>query len=113
MARSALPMLIDRAQILALADRADCEEWTKGDGPLVASALRDYILVTDLLRERNASIRRLKRLVFGASSERRASGDGEATSDAASKQSSGEEKQHSGTSGDDKPKAPGHGRIAA
>ena len=84
MSGSAAPMSIDRAEILALADRAEHEEWTIGDGPLVASLLRGYILVTDLLREKNASICRLQRLLFEGTSERRGDKDSEPTSQEAS-----------------------------
>jgi hypothetical protein len=44
-----------------LTERVEREEWITGDGPVLASLLRDYVLVTDLVREKTITIRRLRR----------------------------------------------------
>src|SRR4051794_30184411 len=62
---------LDRAEVLALADRARHGELLPADGPLVAALLAQLVSLTDQLREKNASIRRLRRVAFGPSSERR------------------------------------------
>jgi transposase len=73
MANSAQAPRIDRSEILGLAERVECGGVSQEDGPLLASLLRHLVRLTDELREKNASIRRLRRVAFGPSSERRSS----------------------------------------
>lgn len=67
----AQPPIIGRDEALALADRIERGEITAADHPSIAALIRRHVLLTDLLREKNASIRRLQRVAFGPSSERR------------------------------------------
>jgi hypothetical protein len=71
MATCAQVLEIDRSEILALAERVERRELTEAEGPLLASLLRHLVDLTDELREKYASIRRLRRVAFGPSSERR------------------------------------------
>jgi hypothetical protein len=73
MSNSARVPQIDRSEVLALAERVERGEVAQEDGPLLAALLRHLVRLTDELREKNASIRRLRRVAFGPSSERRSS----------------------------------------
>ena len=56
----AQPPIIAREEALALADRVERGEATAADQPLIAGLIRQHVQLTDLLREKNASIRRLR-----------------------------------------------------
>jgi hypothetical protein len=73
MANSAQAPRIDRSEILGLAERVECGGVSQEDAPPLASLLHHLVRLTDELREKNASIRRLRRVAFGPSSERRSS----------------------------------------
>jgi hypothetical protein len=68
----AKPPIIAREEALALADRVERGEVTAADPPVIAALVRQYVELTDLLREKNASIHRFQQLVFASRSERRA-----------------------------------------
>jgi hypothetical protein len=106
MPSSAQPPSVDRTEVLALADRARRGELSPADGSLVVALLAQLVSPTDQLREKNASIRRLRRVAFGPSSERRPRGVAGAEQHPVSSSSDA-------GSGDERPKRRGRGRTRA
>lgn len=95
------------------------------DRDLVERLLRLVLTLVSVLQQKHASLKRLKRLIFGSGSDKRSatrSGSAEASgntaadspvnSDKQSPSSTGSESPPSSSS-DQKPKRPGHGRMAA
>jgi hypothetical protein len=55
----------------SLADRVERCEIPAADPPVIVALIRQYVALSDVLREKIASIRRLQRIAFGPHSERR------------------------------------------
>ena len=62
----------DPSEIEALIQRLKQSNLEPRDAQLVERLLRLVLLMTSLLQQKNASIKRLKRLIFGPSSDKRA-----------------------------------------
>jgi hypothetical protein len=111
----------DPSEIEALIQRLKQSNLAPRDAQLVERLLRLVLSMASLLQHKNASIRRLKRLIFGPGSDKRTP-TGSPTENAAadpqvdSDQPSGSDSDP-GTarslSSEQKPKRPGHGRMAA
>src|SRR5215471_8772802 len=89
----------DPSEIEALIHRLRQSNIEPRDAQLVERLLRLVLLMTSLLQQKNASIKRLKRLIFGPSSDKRA----------VTGSSTGEE---AAAPGDDSERQPGSGSTA-
>ena len=111
----------DPSEIEALIERLKQSNLAPRDAQLVERLLRLVLSMASLLQHKNASIRRLKRLIFGPGSDKRATTGSTTENEAAdprvdSDQPSGSD-SGPGTarsvSSEQKPKPRGHGRMAA
>src|SRR5262245_55064808 len=110
----------DSSEIEALIQRLKQSNLEPRDAQLVERLLRLVLSMASLLQHKNASIKRLKRLIFGPSSDRRAV-TGSSTEEEAAPGNDSEQQPGPGSSPgtvrsslvDQKPKRPGHGRMAA
>jgi len=111
----------DPSEIEALIQRLKQSNLEPRDTQLVERLLRLVLSMASLLQHKNASIKRLKRLIFGPSSDKRAV-TGSSTEEGAAVPSKDSEQQPGSdsspvttksSSSDQKPKRPGHGRMAA
>src|SRR5262249_3768154 len=111
----------DPSEIEALIQRLKQSNLEPRDAQLVERLLRLVLSMASLLQHKNASIKRLKRLIFGPSSDKRAATGGSTEEEAAAPGDDSEQQPGSGSSPgtvrssstDQKPKRPGHGRMAA
>jgi len=110
----------DPSEIKALIQRLKQSNLEPRDTQLVERLLRIVLSMATLLQEKNASIKRLKRLIFGPSSDKRAvtgsSTEVEAAPGKDSEQQPGSDSSPVTTKSslsDQKPKRSGHGRMAA
>jgi len=111
----------DPSEIEALIHRLKQSNLAPRDAQLVERLLRLVLSMASLLQHKNASIRRLKRLIFGPGSDKRATTGSQTENEAA--ESSVDSDQQPGSDSDpgtarslsseQKPKRPGHGRMAA
>jgi transposase len=111
----------DPSEIEALIQRLKQSNLEPRDTQLVERLLRLVLSMASLLQHKNASIKRLKRLIFGPSSDKRAV-TGSSTEEGAAVPSKDSEQQPGSdsspvttksSSSDQKPKRSGHGRMAA
>lgn len=111
----------DPSDIEALIQRLKQSNIEPRDAQLVERLLRLVLSMASLLQHKNASIKRLKRLIFGPSSDKRVA-TGSSTEVAATAPSDDSEQQPGSDSSpgttrssstDQKPKRSGHGRMAA
>ena len=111
----------DPSEIEALIQRLNQSNLEPRDAQLVERLLRLVLSMASLLQHKNASIKRLKRLIFGPSSDKRAATGSSTEEEAATPGDDSEQQPDSGSSPgtvrssstDQKPKRPGHGRMAA
>ena len=111
----------DPSQIEALIQRLKQSNIDPRDAQLVERLLRLVLSMASLLQHKNASIKRLKRLIFGPSSDKRAVTGSSTEEEAAAPGEDSEQRPGSdsspgtvrSSSTDRKPKRPGHGRMAA
>ena len=111
----------DPSEIESLIQRLKQSNLEPRDTQLVERLLRLVLSMASLLQHKNASIKRLKRLIFGPSSDKRAvTGSSTEVETAApcedSEQQPGSDSSPGTTrssSSDQKPKRSGHGRMAA
>lgn len=109
---------MDTEQLDALADRIATNRQTAEDTELLRQIFRSYTQFFEIVADKNTSLRRLRRLMFGPSSEK--------TDDVLGKSRAAENQEASAESGsapqaadaaedrpEAKPKRPGHGRMAA
>ena len=109
------------SEIEALIERLKRSNIEPRDAQLVERLLRLVLSMASLLQHKNASIKRLRRLIFGPRSDKRADTGSPADNQAAdsvddSQQQPGSDSgpgTTSSSSTDQKPKRPGHGRMAA
>ena len=107
----------DPSKIEALIQRLKQSNLEPRDAQLVERLLRLVLSMASLLQHQNASIKRLERLIFGPSSDKRAV-TGSSTEEEAAPGNDSEQQPGSGSSpgtvssssADQKPKRPGHGR---
>ncbi|HEY6403872.1 MAG TPA: transposase [Blastocatellia bacterium] len=111
----------DPSEIEALIQRLKQSNLEPRDAQLVERLLRLVLSMASLLQHKNASIKRLKRLIFGPSSDKRAVTGSSTGEEAVAPGNDSEQQPGSGSSPgtvrssstDRKPKRPGHGRMAA
>jgi transposase len=111
----------DPSEIEALIQRLKQSNIEPRDAQLVERLLRLVLSMASLLQHKNASIKRLKRLIFGPSSDKRAVTGSSTGEEAVAPGNDSEQQPGSGSSPgtvrssstDRKPKRPGHGRMAA
>jgi len=111
----------DPSEIEALIQRLKQSNLEPRDAQLVERLLRLVLSMASLLQHKNASIKRLKRLIFGPSSDNRAATGSSTEEEAAAPGDDSEQQPSSGSnpgtvrssSTYQKPKRPGHGRMAA
>jgi hypothetical protein len=111
----------DPSEIEALIQRLKQSNLELRDAQLVERLLRLVLSMASLLQHKNASIKRLKRLIFGPNSDKRAATGSSTEDEAAAPGDDSEPQPGSGSStgtvrsssADQKPKRPGHGRMAA
>ena len=111
----------DPSQIEALIQRLNQSNIEPRDAQLVERLLRLVLSMASLLQHKNASIKRLKRLIFGPSSDKRAVTGSSTEEEAAAPGEDSEQRPGSdsspgtvrSSSTDRKPKRPGHGRMVA
>lgn len=122
MSRKTLEMIeVDPQQLQAVVRRAE-KSLDEKDAELIRAVFESYTYVSDLVNDKNTSIRRLRKLLFGARTEktdavvgRSANGDGSGQA-AADDQPSTEESddtESDETDADGKPPPKGHGRNGA
>jgi len=111
----------DPSEIEALIKRLNQSNIEPRDAQLVERLLRLVLSMASLLQHKNASIKRLKRLIFGPSSDKRAVTGSSTEVEAAASGDDSEQQPGSdsnpgttrSSSTDQKPKRSGHGRMAA
>jgi hypothetical protein len=111
----------DPSEIEALIERVKCSGIEPRDAQLVERLLRLVLSMASLLEHKNASIKRLKRLIFGPGSDQRAGTEPRTEqapgADAAASDSEPPPGVNPGgansSSLSERPKRPGHGRKAA
>lgn len=105
---------IDRSEIDALIERLDRGEVLDDDLPRIAELLRLLVCLADECASQQVSMRRLQRLLFGPSSERRGSppaADSETPAASESSETSTSSPTASGTESAERQKRKGHGRT--
>lgn len=111
----------DPSEIEALIERVNRSRIEPRDAQLVERLLRLVLSMASLLEHKNASIKRLKRLIFGPGSDARTNAGASAKEPASDIATEPDSKHSSDTNPKDaqscasnqKPKRPGHGRKAA
>src|SRR5262249_37442377 len=111
----------DPSEIEALIQRLKQSNLEPRDARLVERLLRLVLSMASLLQHKNASINRLKRLIFGPSSDKRTVTGRSTEEETAAPGDDSEQQLGSGSSPgtvkssstNKKPKRPGHGRMAA
>ena len=98
----------DRAEIETLRERVRSGRLSEGDLALVDRLLGLLLTLISVIEQKNLSIKRLKRLIFGPGSDTRAA----STSEIAESSATAEEASESAPL-PDAPKRPGHGRLSA
>jgi transposase len=110
----------DPSEIEALIERVRHSDIAPRDAQLIERLLRLVLSMASLLEHKNASIKRLKRLIFGPGSDKRTAAEAktEPTTSAPASIAPAESERAPGSgsdsgqacTGDQKPKRPGHGR---
>ena len=111
----------DPSEIEALIQRLKRSNIEPRDAQLVERLLRLVLSMASLLQHKNASIRRLRQLIFGPRSDKSAGAGSPADNQAADSGADSQQQPGSdsdpgtarSSSTDQKPKRPGHGRMAA
>lgn len=113
----------DPSEIEALIERVRHSDIAPRDAQLIERLLRLVLSMASLLEHKNASIKRLKRLIFGPGSDQRTAAEAkiEPTTSAPASGAPAESERSPGSgpdsgqacAGDQKAKRPGHGRKAA
>ena len=80
------PQIIDleAKELQGLLHRAEVKQFQDKDYETVQVLARSYVYLTDLLRQKNLSVRRLQKMLFGASTEKTAAVTGDETDSEAS-----------------------------
>ena len=101
---------VDSSQLQELLRRADGRALQEEDYETIRLVCESYVYVTGLLGDKKTSLARLRKMLFGAQTEKTAAVVASAGDDAASDRSESDE---SDAEGNPKPKRPGHGRHGA
>src|SRR3970282_1754792 len=101
------------AELLGIVERAKSAALSETDYPTLKTAVDTLAFLTQELAAKGTTIERLRKMLFGASTEKTSQVVGGAAGGSATTPSAGAGAPAAGDEGEKQPKAPGHGRNGA